>query len=170
MVSSVLASSPIFPPLPLEVLKFLLEARLQQLRAGVHASGLFGQRRHPITHEIQMHNGLDLAAPLGTPIYAVADGAIERRWNDRTCGGLQLRQTCTSGPVDGAGFAHLSSACVREGDAVKAGQKIGQVGSTGRSTGPHLHLVLRIAGRPIDPLPLLLWCAGIAELPWHNAG
>lgn len=101
----------------------------------------FGNRIHPITKQPQFHNGVDIGLPSGTEIKAPFDAVVDTvAYND--IGGnnaiLKLKNGFT------VGFAHmLKPAIVKKGEAVKQGQVIGYVGSTGRSTGSHLHLTLK---------------------------
>jgi len=109
----------------------------------------FGMRTHPLTGQRRLHAGLDLAAPTGTPIRAAAAGQVV---STGTAGGYGL--TVDVSHADGAitRYAHQSRLLVRAGQTVAAGQVIGLVGSTGNSTGPHLHFEVRTAAGPIDPL------------------
>jgi murein DD-endopeptidase MepM/ murein hydrolase activator NlpD len=117
----------------------------------------FGWRVDPIqedeeegTTRIAWHEGVDIAAPSGTPVVAVADGVVVRVGDAGDGYGILV-------VVDHAGglasvYAHLSQASVAPGAAVAAGSVIGRVGSTGRSTGPHLHFELRAFGAQCDPM------------------
>ena len=99
------------------------------------------------------HNGIDLAAPTGTPIYATADGTIERaNWFSSYGNYIQIDH----GNAIETRFGHLSRIVVSDGQKVHKGDLIGYVGSTGRSTGPHLHYEVRIAGKPVDPRPFMV--------------
>lgn len=112
----------------------------------------YGQRLDPLTGELDFHAGVDLAAPRGTPVRAAAAGAVVFSGDKGTAGNLvELRHrdgTRTS-------YAHLENVRVRAGEAVTAGQVLGAVGSTGRTTGPHLHFAVERAGEAVDPAPLL---------------
>ncbi len=114
---------------------------------GLLTSG-FGLRRHPVFGVIRMHNGVDIAAPWGTPVRAAASGTVLFAGWFGGYGKLVI--------LDHGGFTtlygHLSSIGVAVGQRVQAGQVIGRVGSTGYSTGPHLHFEIRKDGRPVDPL------------------
>ncbi|WP_299309800.1 M23 family metallopeptidase [uncultured Croceicoccus sp.] len=115
-------------------------------------SSSFGMRVHPVTGRRTGHHGLDMAAPTGTPIYATADGQIaDARWN----GGYGNYIRIEHGGEMETRYGHMSRMAVSAGQAVKKGDLIGYVGSTGRSTGPHLHYEVRIAGEPVDPEPYL---------------
>ncbi len=98
------------------------------------------------------HNGLDLHAPLGTPVYSPGPGIVKHIYTDNTTGGgLSLIILHNNGY--GTGYAHLSSTLVREGDRVNQGQQIALSGNSGtKTTAPHLHFVLTDPqGNPIDP-------------------
>ncbi|MEV0804850.1 M23 family metallopeptidase [Micromonospora sp. NPDC050200] len=114
----------------------------------------FGTRFDPYYHVWQLHPGVDLAAPIGTPILAAADGRVSRAgWY----GGYGNYTCIDHGRADGQRlstcYGHQSRLLVSPGQRVRAGQVVGLVGSTGASTGPHLHFEVRLGGRPVDPLP-----------------
>lgn len=98
------------------------------------------------------HSGVDLAAPLDTPIYAATGGLVKMQ---RERGGYGLFIVVVHDPQLSTLYGHLDWPLVRPGEVVAAGQPIALMGSTGNSTGPHLHFEVRIAGVPVDPLPLL---------------
>lgn len=105
---------------------------------GARLSSGFGKRRHPILGYTKMHRGTDFAAPIGTPVYAAGDGIVVRRSRYGAYGKyIRIRH---NGYYSTA-YAHLSryNSRIRQGTRVRQGQIIGYVGSTGRSTGPHLH-------------------------------
>ena len=125
----------------------------------VRTSG-FGMRVHPVTGIHRLHGGLDLAAPAGTPILAAADGRVTFAGLRGGYGHLILIEHTVSGQRVATGYAHMYSdgVHVTVGDIVAAGQHIGDVGSDGRSTGPHLHFEVRPGGAdagPVDPEPWL---------------
>ena len=122
---------------------------------GARLSSAFGMRKHPIDGYNKMHRGTDFAAPMGTPIMASGDGLITRsRW----CGGggncVKIKHNSTYETV----YAHMKNFArgIREGLRVKQGQVIGYVGSTGNSTGPHLHYEVVENGKKINSQKLKL--------------
>jgi murein DD-endopeptidase MepM/ murein hydrolase activator NlpD len=117
---------------------------------GARISSRFGMRRHPILGFTRMHRGLDFAAPAGTPVYAAADGVVESLRFERGYGNV-VRLRHQGGML--TLYAHLSRFApgLRAGVRVRQGQTIGRVGSTGMSTGPHLHYEVHIAGRAVNP-------------------
>lgn len=117
---------------------------------GARLSSSFGKRRHPILGYRKMHAGVDFAAPRGTPILAAGSGTVERA--NRYGGyGNYIRIRHTDGYK--TAYAHLSKFArgVRKGKYVKQDQIIGYVGTTGRSTGPHLHYEVHLHGKKINP-------------------
>lgn len=131
----------------------------------------WGWRTHPVTGEKEKwHNGVDLPAPTGTPIFAPWSGRVSKMWVDDDLNGNALRVNFTDSPPDikGASFVHMDAfagGVDYVGATFQAGDVIGYVGSTGRSTGPHLHLTLwgtssvAVAGgsrSDRDPTPYLL--------------
>lgn len=116
--------------------------------ASIHVSSSFGRRLDPFTGRWSTHNGVDYRARTGTSVYAVANGTVtQARYNGGY--GNEIRIKHASGMI--TQYAHLSRMSVRAGQTVKRGQIIGRVGSTGRSTGPHLHFGLISGGRYINP-------------------
>lgn len=112
----------------------------------------FGLRASPITGEIQHHAGIDLAAPAGTEVYAARSGTVSEVGFDPVYGIYVL--ISHEGGWETL-YGHLSARRVELNTAVKSGMIIGNVGSTGLSTGPHLHFEVRIRGASRDPMPLL---------------
>ena len=116
--------------------------------AGAPLSSGFGMRRHPLSGSRRFHAGVDLAAPTGTPIRAASDGVVTSAgWN----GGYGLLVSLGHAGNRETRYGHLSRLAVRAGQSVKRGEVIGYVGSTGRSTGPHLHYELRVNGMAVAP-------------------
>lgn len=114
----------------------------------------FGVRGNPFGgHGGEMHPGMDLAAPSGTPVYATAAGIVDRA--ERTYGGYGNLIEIEHGKGLETRYGHLSQILVHDGQRVHRGDLIGLVGSTGRSTGPHLHYEVRIDGRAVNPAPFL---------------
>ena len=109
----------------------------------------FGMRRHPLTGRSTMHNGLDWAGPRGTAILASADGVVKKAERQSGYGNLVIIQHEFGIETY---YAHLSSMDVRAGQRVSRGQKIGGMGTTGASTGVHLHYEVRINGRAVNPM------------------
>jgi len=115
--------------------------------AGRLTSG-FGARRHPILGYLRMHKGLDIAAPYGTPIHAAMDGVVAMAGRSGGYGNF-VKLSHAGGLA--TGYGHMSRIAVRGGTRVVRGQLIGYVGSTGMSTGPHLHYELWKNGVAINP-------------------
>ncbi len=110
----------------------------------------FGWRSNPFGGSPEFHPGLDIAAPSGTTVTAAAAGTvIMAQWY----GGYGNYVLIDHGGGYSTGYGHLSAIYVSNGQSVTRGQAIGAVGSTGQSTGPHLHFEVRIAGKPVDPAP-----------------
>ena len=139
--------------------------KLDQLQDGVIAipsdkpvkqaafTSSFGVRSDPFRGGSAMHPGIDLAGPTGTPIYATADGTVERAgWNS---GGYGNLIEIDHGRGIETRYGHLSKVLVKDGQKVKRGDLIGRMGSTGRSTGSHLHYEVRIDGRAVNPIPFM---------------
>jgi len=122
------------------------------VRTASFTSG-FGVRSDPFRGNSAMHAGIDLAGPVGTPIYATADGIVtEAGWSS---GGYGNLIKIDHGRGIETRYAHLSAFDIRRGDRVTRGQLIGRMGSTGRSTGSHLHYEVRIDGRAVNPVPFM---------------
>lgn len=114
----------------------------------------FGARFHPIHQDWRSHDGIDIAAPRGSDIQAVLDGTVEFAGNRSGYG-----KTIVLRHADGreSMYAHCDALFVQAGDVLRAGDKIAEVGSTGVSTGNHLHFELRENGQAIDPLTVFPW-------------
>ncbi len=115
-------------------------------------SSAFGVRSDPFAGSAAMHAGIDLASPSGTPIYATADGMVDRaEW----FGGYGNMVEIEHGKGISTRYGHMSRIAAHPGQRIKRGDLIGYVGSTGRSTGNHLHYEVRIDGRAVNPVPFL---------------
>jgi len=130
---------------------------------GARLSSAFGMRKHPIDGFNKMHRGTDFAAPMGTPIMASGSGVITRaRW----CGGggncIKIKHNSTYETI----YAHMKNFArgIKEGARIKQGQIIGYVGSTGNSTGPHLHYEVVVNGKKINSQKLKLPSGKILKL------
>jgi murein DD-endopeptidase MepM/ murein hydrolase activator NlpD len=122
---------------------------------GARLSSGYGRRKHPILGYTKMHRGIDFAAPRGTPIMAAGDGMVEKAGRNGAYGNyIRIRHNSTYKSA----YAHLKSFArgVRTGSRVKQGQIIGYVGSTGRSTGPHLHYEVLQNGSQTNPMKVKL--------------
>lgn len=122
---------------------------------GARLSSGFGRRKHPILGYTKMHRGLDFAAPRGTPIYAAGNGTVVYRARNGAYGNyIRIRHNSEYSTA----YGHMSrfSRKIRRGRRVKQGQIIGYVGTTGRSTGPHLHYEVLNRGRQLNPFRLKL--------------
>ena len=124
----------------------------------------YGMRTHPVLGGRRSHKGIDLAQPTGTPVYATADGIVSKAERFSSYGNyIQIEH---GGEME-TRYAHLSGYNVTAGQRVRKGDLIGFVGSTGRSTGPHLHYEVRISGQPVDPRPYMV---ASAETLAHGHG
>lgn len=112
----------------------------------------FGWRTHPILGYSRLHGGLDIGGRMGQPIVATKEGLVIMA---RTNGGYGKTIIIDHGNGDASLYGHQSTLLVSEGDYVETGQHIGNVGSTGLSTGPHLHFEIRVNGDVVDPLGYL---------------
>jgi murein DD-endopeptidase MepM/ murein hydrolase activator NlpD len=115
-------------------------------------SSNFGYRKNPFNGKHQHHNGLDIAAPIGRLIRASADGVVTR--SGRMSNGCGIGVYINHGNYETI-YCHASKVLVKIGDRVKRGQNIGRVGSTGYSTGPHLHFEVRKNKKSYNPLKFL---------------
>jgi murein DD-endopeptidase MepM/ murein hydrolase activator NlpD len=123
------------------------------IKASVVFTSGYGIRSDPFHAGAAMHPGIDLAGKYGTPIYATADGTVVRAgWNS---GGYGNMVELDHGRGITTRYGHMSAVLVHAGDHVKRGEQIGRMGSTGRSTGNHLHYEVRIDGRPVNPIPFM---------------
>jgi murein DD-endopeptidase MepM/ murein hydrolase activator NlpD len=111
----------------------------------------FGGRLHPIARQFRMHNGVDYAAPTGTPIRSVGDGVVEFAGVQRGYGNVvEIMHRDGKSTL----YAHMNRIDVRKGQRIGQGERVGTVGSTGWSTGPHLHFEFRVNGVHHDPMTL----------------
>jgi murein DD-endopeptidase MepM/ murein hydrolase activator NlpD len=123
------------------------------VQASVTFSSGFGVRSDPFHSGAAFHPGIDLSGTYGTPIYATADGTVLRAgWNS---GGYGNLVELDHGRGITTRYGHMSAILVSEGQHVTRGQQIGRMGSTGRSTGNHLHYEVRIDGRAVNPIPFM---------------
>ena len=157
-------------------------AKGQSLRSGLMRSPIdgarvtspFGPRRHPILGYSRMHQGIDFGAPIGTPVYAAGDGVVETAEKKGGYGNYILIRH-----DDGydTAYAHLQAFAdgLQAGDRVRQGQIIGMVGTTGLSTGPHLHYEVHVNEEAVDPdgvrLPprTILAGAALAAFQWQSS-
>ncbi|MFC5471434.1 peptidoglycan DD-metalloendopeptidase family protein [Cohnella suwonensis] len=112
----------------------------------------FGIRRDPFTHRATNHAGLDIGADYGDPIYAAADGTVIEAGRSSSHGNNVL---ISHGNGIRTHYSHMSKILAKVGDKVRKGDIVGEVGSTGRSTGPHLHYEVIVGGEHVDPEPYL---------------
>jgi len=139
------APSPVFER-PTVSVPSIMPVRTARMSSG------FGMRVHPVLRTRRAHKGIDLAAPTGTPVYATANGLVSRAdWFSSY--GLYI--SIDHGADLETRYAHLSRLAVAAGERVEKGDLIGYVGSTGRSTGPHLHYEVRVDGVAVNPIPYM---------------
>jgi murein DD-endopeptidase MepM/ murein hydrolase activator NlpD len=123
------------------------------VRTSVSFTSGFGVRSDPFMRGAAMHPGIDLAGAFGTPIFATAEGTVLRAgWNS---GGYGNMVEIDHGRGIITRYGHMSAVLVHAGDRVTRGEQVGRMGSTGRSTGNHLHYEVRIDGRPVNPIPFM---------------
>lgn len=134
----------------------------------------FGPRKHPLTGEQSFHAGTDFAAPQGTPILAAADGTVTIAGPVGRYGNLIVIEHRIGGKTVATGYGHMwdTGIHVSRGDRVVAGQHIGDVGSAGNSTGPHLHFEVRPGGTNAEAVDAAKWLNdhNAADLPEATAG
>ena len=118
----------------------------------ISLSSDFGNRSDPFNGHKRMHQGIDIRGPLGTPVYATADGVVTRaQWANGYGNLVEINH----GNGLETRYGHLSRLIAQPNERVRRGQLIGLMGSTGRSTGSHLHYEVRIAGNAVNPLPYI---------------
>jgi murein DD-endopeptidase MepM/ murein hydrolase activator NlpD len=127
----------------------------------------FGVRSDPFRGGAAMHAGVDMAGPIGTPIYATADGWVGRAgWANGYGNLVELEH----GRGVETRYGHLSAILVKPGQRIRRGDLIARMGSTGRSTGSHLHYEVRIDGRAVNPIPFLQTSDYIVEVARRSDG
>ncbi len=138
------AEAEFFDELGKNIRGFLLQTPVD----GARVSSGFGMRMHPLLGYTRMHKGIDFAAPTGTPVFAAGDGVVkEERWAGGYGRWLEIRHNTEWS----TGYGHLSGWAVKAGQHVHQGQVVAYVGSTGESTGPHLHYEVILHGEKINP-------------------
>lgn len=137
-------------------------APTQQPIKGAHLGSAFGWRIDPFTGRSALHTGLDFQADTGTPILAASGGVVVAQEFHPAYGNMV---EIDHGNNLVTRYAHASRISVRKGDLVKRGQKIAEVGTTGRSTGPHLHFEVMVQGVPQDPQKFLLAGRHLSDKP-----
>lgn len=130
---------------------FLDSALLLPLPNGILTSN-YGLRKSPITGRSLFHDGVDFAAPEGSPVIACKSGSVEKTGYSEVYGNFIIIK---HDEATRSFYAHLSLISVEAGDMMYAREKIGKVGSTGLSTGPHLHFEIWINGKTVDPLSII---------------
>jgi murein DD-endopeptidase MepM/ murein hydrolase activator NlpD len=131
----------------------LLKVPLRKPMTGdIDESSPFGVRVDPFVHEAAMHTGIDFRGDTGDPIRATAGGTVRTAGSS---GGYGKMVEIDHGNGLATRYGHLSEIDVDVGDTVRSGQTVGKLGSTGRSTGPHLHYEVRVKGEPVDPQKFL---------------
>jgi murein DD-endopeptidase MepM/ murein hydrolase activator NlpD len=123
-----------------------------QLPANGRISSNFGSRFHPIDKKIKFHGGIDVAVPTGTRVNSAADGVVEFAGRRGGYGNLVIVRHADGRETR---YAHLDKILVAVGDPVSGGQEIAKSGSTGKSTGPHLHFEVRENGQVVNPMKIL---------------
>ena len=128
----------------------------------------YGVRSDPFRHSAAMHAGIDLAGPVGTAIYATADGVVADAGYNK--GGYGNLIKIDHGRGIETRYGHLSAILVSPGQRVVRGQQIARMGSTGRSTGSHLHYEVRIDGRAVNPIPFMKSTDYLLAMQKDNGG
>lgn len=130
------------------------------LGVGTKATSAFGTRLHPTLNKVHWHNGIDIAGQRGSPVYAAGYGRVADCGFKTDIGYFVAIEHPHSYTTV---YGHLTSYSVLPGTPVEGGTEIGRIGSTGRSTGPHLHFTVKKGARSVDPVPILL-----RALSFHN--
>ncbi|GGA12285.1 hypothetical protein GCM10011408_37250 [Dyella caseinilytica] len=139
-------------PMPLDEVARFHQMETHMPVALARITSEFGSRPNPFGRGHAFHGGIDLAARTGSPVYAVAAGTVIRAVYDRSYGNVVVIDHHNGYKTL---YAHASKLLVKAGEKVKAGQQIAKVGSTGHSTGPHLHFEIHRSGQRVDPGPYL---------------
>jgi murein DD-endopeptidase MepM/ murein hydrolase activator NlpD len=127
----------------------------------------FGMRQHPVYNQEAMHGGIDFGTPVGTPVYATADGIVEWAAHHQSSGyGKMIRVIHNYG--FSTVYGHLSDFAVTSGNYVRRGDLLGYSGNTGVSTGPHLHYEVRHLNRRLDPATFLRWSISEYDILFAN--
>lgn len=129
-----------------EVVPAIMPIDREKIRGSI---GAFGRRLHPILKRYIGHDGIDLGSTIGTPVYATGTGLVA---DQKPQSGYGIQIVVDHGFGYRTRYAHLSKSFVKPGQLVKRGELIGEVGNTGRSTGPHLHYEVIYRGKPVDPI------------------
>ncbi len=124
-------------------------------RTKLRSIGHYGMRLHPIYHQYIFHKGIDLASDRGTPVYATGDAVVEKSVQGQARKGYGQEILLNHEYNYKTRYGHLSKRYVMRGDSVKRGQLIGEVGSTGGSTAPHLHYEVLYKGNVVNPISYL---------------
>ncbi len=132
-----------------------------------HYTSTYGVRSDPFNGGNAMHAGVDMAGSMGEPIYASADGVVKTAGKSNGYGNLV---ELDHGRGIDTRYGHLSKIMVHAGDRIRQGQEIGLMGSTGRSTGTHLHFEVRVDGRSVNPRPFLDASAYVLAVKGSNGG
>jgi len=122
------------------------------LVGAIHMTSPFGKRMHPFLGRLEIHTGIDLRGDVGVPVEATATGKVTIAGRQ---GGYGNMVEISHGNGLATRFGHLSEISVKIGQVVRVGQMVGRIGSTGRSTGPHLHYETRVNGEAVDPQKFL---------------
>ncbi len=131
-----------------------------------HITSGFGMRYHPILHYMRFHSGIDFGAAWGSPIVAAADGkVIAAGWS----GGYGREVEVAHGSGIVSLYGHMSSIVASPGETVRQGQVIGYVGSSGLSTGPHVHFEVKVNGKPVDPMSVQMQSRNVISGPQRQA-
>ncbi|MTW22238.1 peptidoglycan DD-metalloendopeptidase family protein [Allochromatium palmeri] len=151
----------VWAPAPVAGPDVVLSAPLQDPERYPVTSAFSPERRHPVTGRLQAHRGVDLATPMGTPLFAPADGLARTGYQEHGAGhfiALYHGPEGDPGKVE-TKFFHLSGILVEPGQRVRQGDLIGYTGDSGLGTGPHLHYEVWRDGRAVDPRtdPLTRW-------------